>query len=561
MNDTRLIPKIRIISQVGLVSIIFLMALNLQTLAHPLGNFTINHYARLSVGAERIEVRYVVDMAEIPTFQVLQKMDESSDNTTPSSAELNSYAARAAAEYGNGLLLAVDGTRIPLRLLGNTISLPPGAGGLSTLRLECDFEGIVPANSANAVRHLRFEDANQTERIGWREIVISPQAGVAVFDSTAYGNGVTDEIKAYPNDMLTAPLNERVAEMSFTRGAVPVGARPLLARNGRKIEVSRDRLAELIAVPELTLGVALIGLVFAIALGGFHALSPGHGKTIVAAYLVGTRGTARHAAFLGLTVTVTHTAGVFALGLVTLFAAEYIVPEKLYPIISFISGAIVLVIGVSLLIYRLRAAFNPSEPAHAHHAHPYDGPHHAADHEHIHHDHPHHHHHHEHAHHHHHHHAGHTHDEHDHAHHHHARSDAPALTHSHGGKVHSHLPPGADGAPVTWRSLLALGVSGGLVPCPSALVVLLAAISGHHIGYGLLLVVAFSAGLAVVLTGIGLLFVYARRLVERPLSSSGRLVRVVPVFSAFVISCVGALICYQALDQAGIHALALISRL
>ncbi|HYJ47912.1 MAG TPA: sulfite exporter TauE/SafE family protein, partial [Pyrinomonadaceae bacterium] len=271
----------------------------------------------------------------------------------------------------------------------------------------------------------------------------------------------------------------------------------------------------------------------AAGLGALHALSPGHGKTVVGAYLVGSRGTARHAAFLGLTVTITHTLGVFALGLVTLFASAYVVPERLFPILSFISGAIVLGLGLTLFVRRLRSGLKLSTVAHDHHSH--------AGHYHSHHE----------AH------QAHTHEHPDHTH------DTPgegrhegsAVTHSHGGREHTHLPPGADGSRVAWRSLLALGISGGLLPCPSALVVLLSAISLHRTGYGLLLVIAFSFGLACTLTGIGLVFVFARRFMERRLTAvaTSRAARLLPAFSAFVISCVGAVICYEALVNAGFN--------
>ena len=141
-----------------------------------------------------------------------------------------------------------------------------------------------------------------------------------------------------------------------------------MTRDGRQCNTARDRLAELIAVPEITPGIVLLGLLLAAGLGSLHALSPGHGKTVVGAYLVGSRGTARHAAFLGLTVTITHTAGVFALGLATLLASQYILPEKLYPFLSLISGAIVVVIGASLFFKRFRAALPGSQHHHLHHA-------------------------------------------------------------------------------------------------------------------------------------------------------------------------------------------------
>ncbi len=483
--------------------------------AHPLGNFTINHFARIEVGSDRIAIHYVIDMAEIPAFQELQKIKASGDSE-PSVEQLKAYAEQAAAKLVEGILLEVDGSQVPLNIRSTLATTPPGAGGLPTLRIECDFAGSFDASTAT--HRVRFEDINYRDRLGWREIVAVPAVGMSIFDSTAYGNGLTDALKAYPEDSLSAPLDERIAELSFAIGATPANTTALITRDGRVAVQSRDRFAELISVSELTPMVALFGLLIAAALGAVHALSPGHGKTVVGAYLVGSRGTARHAAFLGLTVTITHTLGVFALGFVTLFASQYVVPERLFPILSLISGGIVLTIGLSLCLRRLRAALAHSNHTHEHsHHHSHDGPSH-----------------------HHHSHGDHT---HDHTH------DA-SLVHSHGGQTHSHLPPGTDGSRIMWRSLLALGVSGGLLPCPSALVVLLSAISLHRVGYGLILVVAFSLGLSATLTAVGLMFVYAGRLMKRPLGN-GRLVRVLPVASAFVIACAGAVICYEAIVSAG----------
>ena len=495
--------------------------------AHPLGNFTVNHFTRIEVGRTRISVHYVVDMAEIPTFQEQQTIDTDGDGAS-SPAELEAYARRAAGRYADGLRLGVDGARVLLALGGQSVSLPQGEGGLPTLRVECDLYGDVAAS--DATRKLTFANLNHEGRTGWHEIVVEPRDGVAVFDSTAYGNSITSELKAYPGDLLTAPLNEREAVVSFSiSSGVPAGAKPLVMRDGRPAEIkARDPLTELIAVPQLSAYGAFVGLLIAAGLGAGHAFSPGHGKTVVGAYLVGARGTWQHAVFLGLTVTITHTLGVFALGVVTLAASQYVVPEQLYPVLTFISGAMVAGIGLSLFVARLRAwrerpvdavvdvsddeaqgtrAAPPADHEHDDAVH-FDG----------------------------------TDDE--------AFTRPPrsAFVHSHGGRVHSHAPPGADGTRVTWRSLLALGVSGGLLPCPSALVVLLAAISLHRVGYGLLLVVAFSLGLAATLTCIGLVFVYAGRFVKRP-QTSGGLLRALPVLSALVIACLGALICLEAFRQ------------
>ena len=461
--------------------------------AHPLGNFTINHFARIESGAAAARIRYVVDLAEIPTFQESQKADLDGDGNL-TEAELNAYLDRVTPGYLAGLKLTVDGAPVVLRLTGKSVSKRPGAAGLFTLRIVYELTGEFA--SAGAARRFRFENANMAERAGWREIVVAPASGAQVFDSTAYGGGVTDELRAYPEDLLMAPLDERVAEWSTTSGPAPANARPLTLRDGKPVVAARDRFAELIAAPNLTPGVILIGLLIAFVLGGMHAMSPGHGKTVVGAYLVGSRGTAKHAAFLGATVTITHTIGVFALGFVTLFASRYVIPEKLYPILSFVSGALVVAIGLSLFTKRLRVSLGVA--AHDHdHLHNHDG-------------------------------------------------------HDHGAGAHTHLPPGADGSGVTWRSLLALGVSGGIMPCPSALVVMLAAISMNRVGYGLVLIVAFSLGLACALTAAGLAFVYGGKLLSR-IPSSGILMRALPAASAFVISVLGAAICYQSLRQAGLN--------
>ncbi len=471
--------------------------------AHPLGKFTISHYTRLSIGAERIRLRYVVDLAEIATFQELERIDADGDRV-PSAEEKEAYLRHVAPQYSENLLLAVDGQRVPLSIETRRLSLRAGDGGLPTLRVECDLLGVLPPGAA--IRRLRFEDANRHERSGWREIVVQPMTGITVFDCNGFGDGVTNELQSYPEGDSMRMLDERSVELSYLAGvAAPAGAQPLRMRDGSRGENnSRDRLAELIAVPELNLRVMLWGLLLAALLGALHAMSPGHGKTVVGAYLVGSRGTARHAVFLGLTVT--HTAGVFALGLMTLAGSQYLMPEKLYAWLSIAAGGLIASIGLSQIALRtrswLRSRAGEGRP----------GPHR--------------------------HNWWHTHSH-----------DDGEPSHDHGPHGHSHAPP----ARVTWRSLLALGVSGGLLPCPSALVVLLAAISLHRIGYGLLLVLAFSAGLAGALTLVGLLFIYARRLLRRPLRpAAGRLTNALPAISAGIIFAIGLLLFLQGLSQAGI---------
>ena len=212
----------------------------------------------------------------------------------------------------------------------------------------------------------------------------------------------------------------------------------------------------------------LVLLAAAFGWGALHALSPGHGKAMVAAYLVGTRGRPRHAVALGATVTVTHTIGVFALGVVTLALSQYVLPEDLYPWLTLTSGLLVVTVGLGVL--RARPAGRRRHDHHHHHHHEHD---------------------------------------------------------------------------LSWKGLLGMGTAAGLIPCPSALVVLLAAISQHEVALGLLLITAFSLGLAATLTGLGLIVVSARRLIP-PRLAAGRVAALLPAASALLIVGVGCVLTAKA---------------
>ena len=455
--------------------------------AHPLGNFTVNHYSRIEPAGDRIRVVYVLDMAEIPTFQEKPRIDPNPD----------AYADQRAEEIRQNLHLDVNGVPAQLRSEQRSLSFPDGQGGLPTLRLEAVYSAELKSDPSSSV-DLVFRDDNDPNRIGWREIVARPgAAGTEVRRSSVPAEDVTHELRLYPDDLLNSPLNVREARLTFEPGAA--AARPVLASTGVAVlDRTRSAFAELANGAELTPTFILFALGVAIVLGAAHALQPGHGKTVVAAYLVGSRGTAKHALFLGATVTATHTAGVYALGVVTLFLSQYILPERLYPILEIVSGLLVVGIGIYLFGSRLLVAFG----ARRGHDHEHDNEH-----------------------------------SHDHGHH----------EHSHGGHTHSHAPKKAE--KVTWKSLLALGVSGGLLPCPEALMVLLITIAAHRVLFGLLLIVAFSTGLAAVLVGFGLLLVFAKSFFSRLNLSSGLVPRVLPVMSAAVIVIAGGVITAQALPQ------------
>ncbi len=404
-----------------LLGILVTVAFAANLTAHPLGNFSVNQYSRLEVGKTQITLHEVVDMAEIPTFQESAVIDANRDGDL-SQDELTAYATNLGPQYAANLRLTAGGENLPVRVLSTSASLAAGDGDLKTLRITWTMVSDLPAADRNRII---FQNDNYAGRSGWNEIVVNRTDRVSVFDSTAYGNTVTDELRKFPEESLTAPLAERKAEFSFAAGSMPPDARPLQNRDGAiSVPVQKDRLAELINVPEITPMIALFGLLVAFGLGAMHAMSPGHGKAVVGAYLVGSRGTSKHALFLGLTVTITHTLGVFAIGLITLFASNYILPERLMPFLGFVSGLLVFFIGISLFKTRLFSFLGWGKNADHHHKHDHD-----------HHDHDHH--------------GEHTHD---------------GITHSHGGSTHSHAVPDA----ITWRGLLALGISGGLIPCPSA---------------------------------------------------------------------------------------------
>jgi ABC-type nickel/cobalt efflux system permease component RcnA len=423
--------------------------------AHPLGNFSVNHLSTVSISADRVEVRYVLDQAEIPTVQ-------------ERGLGRDEVLRRKLGEVRSGLTLTVDGQRAPLRLAGDPkLSFPGGAGGLTTTRLTLALNAAVERPARVTLRDDTFPG-----RVGWKAIVAAPGEGTAVRTGAPSGDP-TNGLRRYPDGLLDTPADRTEATFSVKPGdglLIAPGA------EGERASAEAPRADGFVALFEdAAAGRGVLALLFAAALGwgALHALSPGHGKAMVAAYLIGTRGTARDAVVLGATVTVTHTIGVFALGVVTLALSQYVLPEQLYPWLTLISGLMVVAVGAAVLRARLRGS------------------------------------------------GGHTH------------SHAHGHEHEHG---HTH------------RSLLGMGAAAGLIPCPSALVVLLAAVSQHEVALGMLLIVAFSLGLAGTLTALGVAVVHARRFVPPRLAAS-RLAVVMPAVSAAVVVLVGLALAAQAVPD------------
>jgi ABC-type nickel/cobalt efflux system permease component RcnA len=438
--------------------------------AHPLGNFSINRLVEVRISATHVDLHYILDQAEIPTFQ---------ERGLPSATVL----ARKRAEVQRHLTVAVDGRPAPLQFeTRSSLTHPPGQGGLPLTRVELWLTAPLHARP----HRVDVSDETFPGRIGWKAIVIRPGAGTDV-RSPVPSTDPTNGLRSYPQDMLSSPLDQRTATFAVTAGDGGVTAPNGHTTGPTTRNRSGDGFAGVFADAAAGKGVLLFLLLAAFAWGAIHALSPGHGKTMVAAYLVGTRGTARHAVALGATVTITHTIGVFALGVVTLALSQYILPEQLYPWLNLASGLLVLVIGASVLRARVLAARRNRPHGHRHHHH----------------------------------------HEHD--------------THGHG---HSHEPP----ARITWKGIIAMGASAGLLPCPSALVVLLGAIAQHQIALGLLMIVVFSLGLACTLTALGVAVVSAGKLTAR-LNISSRVTMALPALSALVILVAGVMLTAKAVPQ------------
>ena len=441
--------------------------------AHPMGNFSVSHYTKLQTTARGVELEYALDLAEIPTFELLRKWKL--DRSAPRAA-LEKRANEQAREWLRHLTFVVNGTRAAALFDSAQLVIADGAGNLPILRITT--RAHVPAEGGR----LQYQDENYPGRAGWKEIVIGA------------GRDISHGLTQYPSDPTVAPPQNLRADLRWkTAGPVataaikapetppapaPVAARPAPSQPGAVVR--GDFLSKLLHEDNISPWMMLIALLTAFGLGAAHALTPGHGKTIVAAYLVGSRGTLKHAAFLGAMVTFTHTIAVFALGIAVLFLFQYVVPEKVTTWLGAISGLSIVAVGCWMFYKRFRDA---RAHAHGHHHH--------------HHDHPEHHHHHN--------------------------------EHS-----HTHMPE-----KLSWGALAVLGASGGLVPCESALVLLLGAIALGRTGFGLILLAAFSLGLAVVLMAIGALVLYAKNLLPVRKTGGSAFFRWASVASPAVVTIAG----------------------
>ena len=532
--------------------------------AHPLGNYSVNHYFVLDLRGGAVELFYLVDLAEVPSFSELDRLDPDRDSFV-SPEESEAYLDAVEVEVRQAVVLRLQGAEVALDVADRRLALAEGAAAMVVINVLFRFEGDVPW-SDDSVSRLEVRSEYRQDTPGVREcwlvtgdrfadrtdqltrddrgyqmlvrqagghpvyqdfesqfvFLVGPDTGrqggsaePLSFDWTATARAATDagdRLMASAFAAIYRDLSRSRSQDGFrlpataveTMPGAPAGAQA--GRIERRRDNGRDRLATgltdrisaAVRSHELTVGTMILALGVAFLLGAAHARTPGHGKTLMAAYLVGERGTVRHAVLLGLIVTITHTWSILLLGLVTLSLRETISEEQLSFWFGIGSAVLIVGIGVLLFLRRYRSWVlirHGIDPGHDHHHHHHD------------------------------------HEHHDHSHHH--EDDA-------------HDGPG-------WWSLLGLGVSGGIVPCPTALIVLLLAIRFGRLAFGILLILAFSLGLAAVLVTIGVLVVRARGYIKR-WTGEGRSLYLLSVLSSAGIVVLGMWVLVWTLLQYGVIA-------
>lgn len=376
-------------------------------IAHPMGNFSINHYAKITVNRMSVQILYLLDFAEIPTYQNVHEYGFAAKNDDPS---VDAYLAKQADRLTSGLYVEDNGKRLPLVCTSRRAIFTEGAGGLPTMKIGLIFEAALPATTTVTSHHLTYSDDNYANHAGWKEVVAVSRPGVTLSSSTASGTDRSQELSNYPTDLLNSPPQQTTVALQFNllpassenqngqpihnprikhleAASVTATASGTAIRRPKQTLVSeptgtqhvsqppvlntpaqasalqlhanaqntpRSRFTQLIATQEpLGFWFLLSAAFIAAGFGALHALEPGHGKTLVAAYLVGSHGKARHAVLLGFVVTAAHTAGVYLLGIIALYASRYIVPEQLYPWLGAISGLTVAGLGILIFLRHL----------------------------------------------------------------------------------------------------------------------------------------------------------------------------------------------------------------
>jgi ABC-type nickel/cobalt efflux system permease component RcnA len=539
-------------------ALLAVLALPALATAHPLGNFTINHYAGVRIEPDRILLDVVIDQAEIPAFQARLAFDTDGDGEL-SAAEVEAGRVAGCRKLASSLDLDVGGARQVLELTEAGLAFPPGVGGLSTMRQVCGFVAT-PTGAIAADTTVAFADRSFAERLGWREVVVQG-SGVTLTaaDGEIRSISVSDRLTHYPTTLLAQALADTAVSVMASPGGpmlapfdIPdasalsrttgvelaagqvAGTEPAVAAQAGAVPggVTSGELPSIFRTADLTPLILVLSVLTAAGLGAWHAVTPGHGKTLMAAYLVGTRGRPRHAVGLGLSVALSHTIGILTLAALIVGAQGVLPPEVVLRTTPVVAAISVVAIGGWMLLGEARRRLARRAKARTHElAHASGTTHeHATGHEHT---------------------TGHEHG-HDHAHEHdHEQGPRGATTageHRHGGLRHSHLP--GTGSTISWRSLFILGLAGGLIPSASALLILLGSVAAGRPAFGFVLVVAFGLGMALVMGGIGLALVVARGRLDRVEAASpvSRLGAHLPLLASVVVLGLGFYLTVQAVS-------------
>lgn len=579
-------------------------AIVLPAVGHPLSQFSVNHFNTLEFRPGTVRVHTLIDIAELPSFRELGLLD-TDNNSRLTRDEIDAYLGKRVPGILSALSITVRDRPVPLKIDHSDLRLYSGLARVTCMQILAQFSGELPDIASPT--DVQFQDDSFPENqkdfgqirlraMGGLEI---PAESIRRQDSRIeeavpetsdtwlmssgdvrfilkqgiMNAGLESTIGFDYVDTLVSPTIIPPETLSFNaNGLIPilrsdkeqptpqeqistlqpraiqafpelpsstVEDRPAPQAREDATQAGERELGELIHRQDLSFWVVVVALALAAFYGAGHALTPGHGKTVVAAYLVGSRGTIWHAIYLGLIVTLTHMGSVFIIGFIALYLQSSLIEGNLIPVMEGVSGLLITAIGLWMFLSRYRnlicaktlaaVGASPGQIADHHHSHPPHDHHDHHNHSHGPHDH--------------------AHGDHDHSHDHHSHSHSHhdhSHVHHHG---HSHEIP----ANASLWDLLVLGISGGMVPCPTAIVVLMVAIGIGRTAFGMLLIAAFSFGLAAVLIVIGVLMVSAKHFLDRlSFGGTGKLVLVLPVFSGALISCIGLWLTVYALIRGGI---------
>ena len=462
--------------------------------AHSLTGTAAATVTRVDVDVDQLSGSFEVQFGDLASLALRKQIDTDADGLLGREEE-RAYIEARARQWSSGIDLWIDGALIPVELKPLE-AMPRGGATAMAIPMALLFQWQVPLAFEDGRRTLHLREANDIEGAGHRTVVISAAdlIDLAGLDPARLESG--GHVKGLQIEGFDAQIDVTV-DFVPAAGLWSADSTEPVPGKAEAISLGLDRRP-----------AAWIWFL-ALVLGALHALAPGHGKTMAAAYLVGERGTTRHALLLGLIVAATHVMMVAILGLVLFTAQQWLPVRQVAPWLSAAAGILIIGVGSWLLIRHLSAVTHV-----AHHEHEHEGsalrP---------------------------------------------ARGGPPmvrtqhhvhAHEHSHP-HIHLHLP-----STVTTRGLLLLGLSGGILPCASAFALLTMATAESGAQHGLFLLLAFSLGLALVLSGVGVLVIHARPLVERWLTTADGWVARIPVLSALLVCAMGGWTLVRGLMEAGV---------